>query len=200
MRTPRDDKAAAGGARVLLFASLFLLTSLESQVAQDFRITSATLDSDNRPHVEFPGNATNYYVLHRGNDVLAITNPVALLLGSDGPMEFTVAALAPAPSAVFFRVHQIPVGQPADVDGDGIDDLWELVRAGTLNPFDPTDAQRLAPSGKTYLFEYQAATFPLTKAVETSPANGESGVAVTRETIFHFNQPLAPNTVLNTNN
>ncbi len=125
---------------------------------------------------------------------------MALLLGSDGPMEFTGAALAPAPSEVFFRVHQIPLAQPADSDGDGIDDLWEFYRTGTLNPLDSTDAQKIAPSGKTYLFEYQAATFPPPRLVETSPANGESGVAVTRETIFRFNHPLASTTLLTTNN
>ncbi len=37
----------------------------------------------------------------------------------------------------------------------------------------------------------------LTTIRETSPAEGESGVTVTRETVFHFNQPLASNTFLN---
>jgi hypothetical protein len=190
----------------LRFALIFLavllhLSNLNPQLlGQDFQITTATLDANNRPHVEFPGNATNYYVLHRGNDVLTITNPVALLLGFDGPMEFTGAALAPAPSAVFFRVHQFPLAQPADVDGDGIDDLWEFSRAGTLNPFDSADASKTAASGRTHLFEYQAATFPPPKIIETSPANGESGVANSRETIFRFNHPLAASTLLTTNN
>ncbi len=40
---------------------------------------------------------------------------------------------------------------------------------------------------------------PLTTLSETSPVNGESGVAVTRETIFRFTQPLAADTVLNKN-
>jgi len=38
----------------------------------------------------------------------------------------------------------------------------------------------------------------LTTVSETSPANGESGVAVTRETMLRFSVPLATNTVLNT--
>lgn len=206
MSRPEPDGCLEHWRPVLRRSSAFLaallhLSGLSPRIfAQDFHITQARLDSNNRPRVEFAGSATNYYVLHRGNDVLTITNPVALLLGSDGPMEFTGAALAPAPSAVFFRVHQIPLTQPADSDGDGIDDLWEFYRAGTLNPLDPADAQRIAPSGKTYLLEYQAATFPPPKLVETSPANGESGVAVTRETIFRFNHPLAPTTLLGTNN
>lgn len=40
---------------------------------------------------------------------------------------------------------------------------------------------------------------PLTHLRETSPTNGEGGVAVTRETVFRFTQPLATNTFLGTN-
>ncbi len=40
---------------------------------------------------------------------------------------------------------------------------------------------------------------PLTRIRETSPANGEGSVAVTRETVFRFNYPLATNTFLGTN-
>ena len=40
---------------------------------------------------------------------------------------------------------------------------------------------------------------PTTGIVEVSPANGENGVAVSRETIFRFNHPLAPSTLLTTN-
>ncbi len=40
---------------------------------------------------------------------------------------------------------------------------------------------------------------PLTSLVRTSPANGDNGVAVTRETIFEFSAPLAADTVVTTN-
>ena len=36
----------------------------------------------------------------------------------------------------------------------------------------------------------------LTQVAETSPAPGEAGVAVTRETILRFNAPLATNSVI----
>ncbi len=41
---------------------------------------------------------------------------------------------------------------------------------------------------------------PLATIVETSPAIGESGVSVTRETIVRFSAPLAGNTAVGTNN
>jgi hypothetical protein len=40
----------------------------------------------------------------------------------------------------------------------------------------------------------------LTSIAGSSPANGETGVAVTRETIVYFSQPLAETTALGTNN
>ena len=79
---------------------LLIVGGLATASAQDFRIIKATLDASSRPHVEFPGDANFYYVLKRGTDPAAMTNSVALLLGSDGQMEFTGAALNPAPSAV----------------------------------------------------------------------------------------------------
>ncbi len=39
---------------------------------------------------------------------------------------------------------------------------------------------------------------PLTRIRESSPAAGETGVSVTRETVFRFNYPLATNTFLDT--
>jgi hypothetical protein len=41
--------------------------------------------------------------------------------------------------------------------------------------------------------------FPLDIVMETSPVHGEANVAVTRETIFRFSQPLSTSTVLTTN-
>jgi hypothetical protein len=41
---------------------------------------------------------------------------------------------------------------------------------------------------------------PLTAILESSPAHGDSGVAITRETGFRFTQPLAPSTLLTTSN
>ncbi len=45
---------------------------------------------------------------------------------------------------------------------------------------------------------FRLRTPDLTRIVQSSPASGETGVAVTRETIFRFNYALASNTVLRT--
>jgi hypothetical protein len=41
---------------------------------------------------------------------------------------------------------------------------------------------------------------PLAAILESSPAQGDTGVAITRETVFRFTQPLAANTLLTTSN
>jgi len=48
-------------------------------------------------------------------------------------------------------------------------------------------------------YRVQGGEAPLTTITETSPRNGEAGVAVTRETILYFSAPLAADTVLETN-
>jgi len=60
-----------------------------------------------------------------------------------------------------------------------------------------TDADLLADVvvGNTVLPD-----LPLNRPYETSPANGENGVAVTRETFFRLVQPLGTDAVVTTNN
>ena|SRR6266545_2134250 len=57
-----------------------------------------------------------------------------------------------------------------------------------------------ASGGTRFLRLRSGALEPLTTIRETSPADGETGVAVTRETIVHFSLPLAVNTVLTPTN
>ncbi|MCI0540197.1 MAG: Ig-like domain-containing protein, partial [Verrucomicrobiales bacterium] len=53
-----------------------------------------------------------------------------------------------------------------------------------------------ATGGNSFFRLASSGPAPLTKIVSTSPAQGESGVSVTRETILRFDQPLSVTTVL----
>jgi RHS repeat-associated protein len=73
-----------------------------------------------------------------------------------------------------------------DLDGDGrvtIDELIQAVRIalGGATPVPPTPTQTIGPAGVSLL--------------SSSPAHGEAGVAITRETILRFSGPLDPDTV-----
>jgi hypothetical protein len=61
----------------------------------------------------------------------------------------------------FYRVQQVPIAQPLDSDGDGIDDVYELRHASFLHPLYANDAgQDFDGDGRSNLQEYQDGTDP----------------------------------------
>ncbi len=172
------------------------LLAAVSSPAQSLRVTEIQRDASNAVTVRHLSRDTAYYLLLRGPAVSQISQPVDARLGVGGP-----AALADrqaTAAAAFYRVLELTRNDPRDTDGDGMDDVWELERAGRLNPLDPTDAALPDPDnlGLTFLEAYQRDRRAVTRILRTSPTHAESGVAVTRETIFYFDRPLAPETVL----
>jgi hypothetical protein len=100
-----------------------------------------------------------------------------------------------------------------DLDEDGQITVLDLVRlvhhlnrtvslSGDLTVFADVNQDGLVNQSDVFgladviLGAAQAQPLPLTRLRETTPANGEGGVAVTRETVFRFTQPLASNTML----
>ncbi|MBK9139826.1 MAG: Ig-like domain-containing protein [Verrucomicrobia bacterium] len=135
----------------------------------DFRIEEIRLGAGNRLELHFPAEAASYCRLLHGDAVTAINTPVAV--GLAGPL----SVAAPA-QAGFFRVQQLPRAAALDTDGDGRDDVTELL-AGT----DPLVRDE-APLNVTQF--------------ASSPADGDDGVAVARETVLRFTRPLAADVVL----
>lgn len=90
----------------------------------------------------------------------------------------------------FFRAEAVSAWSPADVDQDGMDDLWELLNG--LDPLDPADAgQPSTPHpGMTNLEAYRF-RFGLTRvtefySVETSVFNSTFAIS---EEVSVFNTP-----------
>ena len=86
----------------------------------------------------------DYFVLYASHEVVgttvefeALEYPVQVALGQDGTTTLSenVAAL-PAES---YRVEKYSLDDPADVDGDCIDDITELADAASMNPVNPAD-------------------------------------------------------------
>jgi hypothetical protein len=144
--------------------------------------------ADGTLELDFPGNLASYYRLLSGSEVDQIESVVDLSL--EPPL---VAILENEP-ARYFRVQQVSRAQSLDTDGDGIPDVYELQHP-VLNPLNPADAGLdLDGSGRTALQVYLESLAPtrLTTVMATSPADGERGVSVHRETIFRLSVPLAP--------
>ncbi|MCI0542013.1 MAG: Ig-like domain-containing protein, partial [Verrucomicrobiales bacterium] len=77
---------------------------------------------------------------------------------------------------------------------------WQAV-SGTPVPQNDRLTVTLPSSSAAQFFRLRQSQGPtLTSITETSPVDGEAGVAVTRETIVHFSGALAANAVIKTNN
>ena len=84
-----------------------------------------------------PSTDRDYFVLkvlhHAENDESG--QPVAVTLGKPNQTELTENL--PPLSALRYRVEKYSIDEPADVDGDCVDDLTELAQAETMNPVNP---------------------------------------------------------------
>src|SRR5438105_15669720 len=172
----------------LIATCLLLLSSGNLLRAQNFRIADISIDALNRVHLHHEADTNSYYILLQGETVTNIAVAVDIALGIPNTGEL----LAPASStgARFYLIRRVSIAQPLDTDGDGIDDVYELRHRNFLNPLNPADALAdFDKDGVSNLQEYRAGTDPaaglppLTLISSSSPANGEGGVAVTRETI-----------------
>ncbi len=169
--------------------------------AAELRIAGVRVDAADRLQVTAPADAASYYVLRRGSDLGDLQAPVALALGTAATITLTDPATMQGRSAAFYRLQQVPLAQPLDSDGDGIDDVFELRNPAFLNPLRAADAaEDFDDDGVSNLAEFRAGT-PLDvdsrpTAVTTSPFPGEGDVSVNRETVLRFSHALALDTLL----
>lgn len=78
------------------------------------------------------------YVSHETAEGNTIEWPVAVIVGEDGTTTLSVnMGTLPAER---YRVEKYQVSEPADVDGDCIDDITELGNLGEMSPVNPTPA------------------------------------------------------------
>lgn len=181
------------------FAVAAAMSALVCSQAQDFRIESLERLPDGGIRLATGVSPADYHVALEGGSLLAVTNPVAATLGS-------ALDIHPAAGATrFYRLQRVPRSAPRDLDGDGMHDLFELEHPRILNPLRASDAGIDSDDdGDSNLVEFQRGTDPesggLTRLRNSSPAAGETGVSVTRETVLRFSRPLAEDTVLSVGN
>jgi hypothetical protein len=168
---------------------------LPAAVAQGPRISLEGTPGPEGLQVRWTGSADAYYLLHRGRLATQIADPVGMTLGVNGPMSLPAPPLA---ETAFYRLLSVSLAASLDTDHDQIPDVYELQHPPLdgLNPLDA--ASDLDGDGRTALQEYQDSITAgqLVTIAETSPAAGEIGISVTRETTVRFSAPLAEDTLL----
>ena len=199
----RISNAEAAQSRISLLGVLagFLLVGCGWLLAQQLSIDGIRLRPNDRPEITFAGTNGYYYILREGDTVTNVVGASDVVLGTNA-IGTLLGRTVSANTTRFFRVEARDIGQSGDLDRDGLLDVYELRYPAILHPLIATDA--LADpdlDGCNNLCEATQGSDPqkadqLTR-LETSPAAGESGVAVTRETLVRFTQPLAAGSTLN---
>lgn len=165
------------------------------QAAAQLRVEAVEMRPDGALELHFQADPVSYYRLLSGDDVAVIRSPVG--------MGFAAPLITPLPNgpARYYIVEQRLRGQSIDTDGDQIPDVYELEHP-PLNGLDLADGSSdFDGNGRTAVQEYLDSLDPSPTVVSlTSPFQGEEGVSVNRETVFHFSRALAANTVLTREN
>jgi Rhodopirellula transposase DDE domain len=147
-----------------LLAAVVLFETLRSSIAQELRVTQVAIDAQGRFTVRHGADTNAYYVLRRGAAVTNIVRPVDVALGEardSQTAEGRLSDITPLAGQAFYRVQRVRLDQPLDLDGDGIDDVFELRHPSFLNPLNPQDAQAgFDHDGRSNLREYLDHTDP----------------------------------------
>ena len=127
--------------KTVLFLACLLAGSvfIAYLAARDFGITGIARDGD-QVRIGFESDTNSYYVLYRGTVVTGIVSSADLRMGTDGVGQLSDPPGEPAANRRYYRVLKVPIVEPRDTDGDGIDDVYELARV-FLDPLDQTDGR-----------------------------------------------------------
>ena len=133
-------------------AAVFLAGALAALLAYPARAQSPPTCPDPTPTtiavdavpIVVASTTADYFVLYVSHDVdgTKLELPVLVKRGSAGTT--TLAENVEALPAEHYSVEKYLIADPADVDGDCIDDITELDDLGSKNPVNPGDAIELS--------------------------------------------------------
>ena len=114
-------------------------TTLTSPTTRKVPGVPVFVGADDDVPIVVESTAEEYFVLFARPDLgFPLELPVLVALGADGTTTLN-EELPPLPRA-HYRVEKYLIADPADTDGDGIDDMSELADPARLNPLNPAGA------------------------------------------------------------
>lgn len=119
----------------------------------ELRIVGIVIDATGHVIVSHISDPKCYYILKSGN-LSDITKPTASALGRTGIGVLT--DLSAGSGSKFFQIEERSIDAPLDLDGDGINDVYELRHSHYLSPLDARDANiDFDGNGKSNIEDFQ---------------------------------------------
>ncbi len=126
-------------ARVLIGLLALPLFSLLQAQNPDLRIKEIRIDAHGSVAITVPSTTQHYYVLYHRRELDGESNTdlaIRIQYGEEGTTTLR-DQLGTYPDHGFYRVAEHRLNDPADTDGDGVDDVTELEDTRSLNPLNP---------------------------------------------------------------
>jgi pyruvate, water dikinase len=137
--TSRCQETAGRAARTALVFCLLLVGGVDGDAAETFRIESVQRLPSRQLALEYRAAPGDYYALHVLDQIGQIGFPVAVQLGPAVARLEEFRITLPLTGQRYYYLGRISRAQPLDLDGDGMDDVFELLRPRYFNALDPTD-------------------------------------------------------------
>ena len=123
---------------IVLYILFFSITLPAVSRAQEVPIQKSSVDANGRIQIEIESSTDYYYILYSRHKPQGEKFPVSMTFGEAGSTLLT-ESLAAYP-AEHYSVERYLVGDPKDTDGDGLDDVTEMLAPPTQGPLNPARA------------------------------------------------------------
>ncbi len=142
---------------------LFFLIGVPMLPARAFTVTVQQV-SPQVYELGFPGQTDSYFQVYSAEELTSQWSVVGMGFNVDAPMVWTNDTFMTSPETHrFYRIRQVALTNPLDVDSDGMDDLYEMTW-DFLDPLNVADAQQDYDNDGLYNYgEYVYHSSPIEK-------------------------------------
>jgi len=123
-----------------IFCVLLLIVFSLCLWASDFLVTPEITEDGQGISFHFPSGTDVYFQVWASDSLTSEWTQVrGMTLGEEGTQAWKDATAITSFTGLYYRLRRLPISDPDDYDGDGMDDVFELRHPSLLNPLDPSD-------------------------------------------------------------